>query len=873
MSQPSVREALNAQTSKMLDDGMHPTAVLAAVIRSKDPTVKKIVSRAQKMSADAGMNTGYFLADMLDIPRPTPIDPTKDNSGLNKNATFKDKARSHVLSAAAGLNDALGGISQGVYAAKDAIFGGDSYERNKSDVRAMNERTEAARRKANRTGFDASRLGGAIAATIPGGGAGLAVKGTGGLGRLAMTEAAIGAGYGAAAQADSASDRAANIALGGVAGGALAPVTRTAGKLISKIPAKKARAASTTTGATRTAARNLVEQSADKISEAAGGGTVASGNSSLSRTVLDEAEEIAAQALRNDIELDTEALLRQLEAKKLGIKLTEGQTTQDPMKYTREIEASKNNPLLNEFINEQKIGLKNSFDDLADDIGGARHSPVNGDNKKYAGSNVADALIEQDTAVKKATSELYDKVAQSPGAQSLTVDFGKFADDMENELLEAGAPVDITNRLMNMLNKQGQTYSEGMPLQEAHIFDKALNSMLSDAKKGMGNAPDERAINIVRHKLAESIDEAHTAADGTVIDAAGKETSELYAAAKASHAARQQLIEGIPFLKAALKGDAKDNAFDKFILNGQIDDVAKLMQHLAPKEGAATDVAAKSAQQINDIRAATLDHIIIEATKGANGSPSVSALKRTLNKIGDARLSAIFTPEQVKHIKDIQKVAHYVLEAPPGSAVNHSNTGSALLRSMANGVNRTSNMVAGIPGIGSVARAIAPYAAEGIRVAGKVKDNVAAKKSVSGKIDGKAHSTAGLTDDQIKLIESIKEAPIKAGRVTAAALNSSGDGANDEGVELDVGTAPIALDNADIYGQSPYNEDDEYLENYASNRESTAELMADGHRTIPAAVTANGSRAVGFNAYGEAVDADGNVVELTDDEILELRGY
>lgn len=861
--------SLDAQTKKMLDNGMHPNEVLAAIIRSKDPTVQKIVKKAQKVSAEQGMNTGYFLADMLDIPRPVPIDPRASNKGVNKNATVKDKARSHLLSAATGLNDALGGLSQGVYYAKDAIFGGDSYGKNKADVAALNRRTEDARKQAGRTGFDATRLGGAVAATIPGGGAGLAAKGAG-LGKLALTEAAIGAGYGAAAQADSAGARAANMAIGGVAGGVLAPVTRTAGKMISKIPKGKARAANNAAGRTTQAAKQQVIQAADAVSTLRGQGTIASGGNTIPKSVIDEATEIADKALRNNIALDTEALLRQLEAKKLGVTLTEGQTKQNPMLYTQEIEAGKNNPLLNEFLNKQKLDVKQSFDDLSDTIGGTRHSPVNGDNKKYAGSNVTDALMEGDAAAKKATSELYDQVAASPGAKSLTVDFAKFADDMENQLLDAGAPVDITNRLMNVLKRQGDTYSEGMPLNEAHIFDKRLNEMLGDAKKGMGNASDERAINIVRHKLAESIEDAHTSADGAVIDAAGKETSDLYSAAKASHAARQQLIESIPWLKAATRGDTKDNAFDKFIINGQIDDVSNLIKHLSPKEGAATDVAKQSAQQLNDIRMATLDHIIIESTKGANGTPSVAALKRTLDKIGDARLASIFSAEQVKHIKDIQKVAHYVLEAPPGSAVNHSNTGSTVLRSLANGVNRSATMVAGIPGIGSVARTIAPYATEAARVAGKVRANVKAKKSVSGAIDETKNSNLGLTPDQLKLVETITDAPVKAGRVAAAAINSSG-AEQDDNVGLDE-FAPIELD---VVG--PYNADDDFLADYSANATEAAMPQAqqydDGHSMINGAATTNDSRAQGFNQYGEAVDANGNVVDLSDEEILALKGY
>lgn len=868
MSGNKIMAALDAQTKKMLDDGMHPNEVLSTVLRSKDPTVKKLIAKAQSASAAQGINTGYFLADMLDIPRPVPIDPHADNSTLNKNATFTDKAKSHALSAASGLNDALGGIAQGAYYAKDAIFGGNSYENNKADVKALNAKTETARKKANRSGFDGTRLGGAVVATIPGGGAGLAVKGAG-LGKLALTEAAIGAGYGAAAQADSAGDRAKNIAIGGVAGGAIAPITRTAGKMISKIPKGKARAVNNAAGRTTQAAKQQVEKAADAVSALRGQGTIAAGTNTVPKSVLDEATEIADKALRNNIELDTEALVRQLEAKKLGITLTEGQTKQNPMLYTQEIEASKNNPLLNEFLNEQKTGVRKAFDDLSDDIGGARHSPVNGDNKKYAGGNITDALLQGDEAAKKATKELYDAVAASPGAKSMTVDFAKFADDMENQLLDAGAPVDITNRLMNVLKRQGDTYSEGMPLNEAHIFDKRLNEMLGDAKKGIGNASDERAINIVRHKLAQSIDDAHTSADGAVIDAAGKETTELYKAAKASHAARQQLIEGIPWLKAATRGDAKDNAFDKFIIGGQIDDVQGLIKHLTPKAGDESDAAKAGLQQINDIRAATLDHIIIEATKGANSTPSVAALKRTLDKIGDARLASIFSAEQVKHIKDIQKVVHYVLEAPPGSAVNHSNTGSTVLRSLANGVNRTATMAASIPGIGSVARTIAPYGAEAARVAGKVRANVKAKKSVSGKVDEVKNSNLGLTDDQLKIVETITDAPVKAGRVASAALNSSG---SDDDNSMSDAAAMAEFGNVDMPAYddgSMYNADDDFLYDYA-NQPPAEPMVEDSHIRIDTGV---GNAAEGFNQFGEPIDAEGNVVQLSDDEILALRGF
>lgn len=73
---------------------------------------------------------------------------------------------------------------------------------------------------------------------------------------------------------------------------------------------------------------------------------------------------------------------------------------------------------------------------------------------------------------------------------------------------------------------------------------------------------------------------------------------------------------------------------------------------------------------------------------------SAERFNKALRTIGASKMEAFFTPAEIDQIKVLGRVGAYIHQAPPGSAPNSSNTGSAMM-----------NLAARIPGIGPGIRA------------------------------------------------------------------------------------------------------------------------------------------------------------------------
>lgn len=59
-------------------------------------------------------------------------------------------------------------------------------------------------------------------------------------------------------------------------------------------------------------------------------------------------------------------------------------------------------------------------------------------------------------------------------------------------------------------------------------------------------------------------------------------------------------------------------------------------------------------------------------------------MKRALDAIGDRRLATMFSPDELKNLKDIGKAGQYLVTQPPHSYVNNSNTSAALMNYLGN---------------------------------------------------------------------------------------------------------------------------------------------------------------------------------------------
>ncbi|WP_180081226.1 hypothetical protein [Acinetobacter sp. YH12201] len=169
----------------------------------------------EQIAKDLGLNVRFV--DSKPKPRPRPQQPAP-----------KPEKPSFLADVGAGMDDVFSGVKQGVLYAKDAVTGGDDYDKftkAKAEEKALYEKT----RKASGAGMNVGRFVGQTVATLPAAGLSksygaaklVSLPGIG----ITVQNAAVGGAIGGVGFAENAEQRKQNIksgAIGGAAGGIVA---------------------------------------------------------------------------------------------------------------------------------------------------------------------------------------------------------------------------------------------------------------------------------------------------------------------------------------------------------------------------------------------------------------------------------------------------------------------------------------------------------------------------------------------------------------------------------------------------------------------------------------------------------------------------
>lgn len=218
-----VDNLIKAQRQKGLSD----TQIMNGLLKRKDSlggNTKGLVSEFKRSgSSDPKADAAEFFG--LDI---TKVKGNSQTGKGNKNATLLDKGVSYATSLGAGVGKVGAGLLQPIAIAGDTVNKGinsvlgtnlstGAEAQVKADSRALGALADKKRLQANRTGFDAPKLVGEIAATAP-----AFMVGAGGatMTARAADQAVRGAAVGGLQLADSSDERLYNMA-GGAIGGAL----------------------------------------------------------------------------------------------------------------------------------------------------------------------------------------------------------------------------------------------------------------------------------------------------------------------------------------------------------------------------------------------------------------------------------------------------------------------------------------------------------------------------------------------------------------------------------------------------------------------------------------------------------------------------
>lgn len=376
-------------------------------------------------------------------------------------------------------------------------------------------------------------------------------------------------------------------------------------------------------------------------------------------------------ALKAGGTLNENALANMAAAKSLGIDLTRGQATQEPVQYGTELflrNAPGGEQLAGQYVNS----LTRLNQNLTD-LGARLPSPT---LDVSLGRQAITALKAADAPRREQVGALYDAAKNTAGIDT-PLDGRAFVDktltQLEKNLSLSDVPADIKG-MLNMVSQGQGTLTVG----RAQEVVQAINARLANLPH---RDPQRIALNLIKTNLDEAVDNAGANLPG--------QAGEAFRQARAAAAARFKLIEKVPALREALDGDAvPDDFVRKHVYGSNIDDFKALRAYLRSHNKPVWE----------QIRAQVLSDLKSAASRG-NDSPeafSQAAYNKALNGLReDGRLGLMFGPSEIAKLTQVGKVGRLVQEGPPG--VSRTGMGGA---AKASGMfmNALARMIPGTPG-------------------------------------------------------------------------------------------------------------------------------------------------------------------------------
>lgn len=669
--------------------------------------------------------------------------PSKKGGGI------LNKVGSTLNSVGYGLHKSLGGLRQAdlwvadkagqfvnTIAGKEVLPTNQlehyNIQRKADDIVRQEYRAEAGLK-----GVDLGALGGEVVGTLPAMvGSGPIGPGIKGVASFAGNQGVRGVATGMVREADNAKQRAQNMALegiggavGGVAGEKLvAPVTRKVGSTIARRAANKS-------GATARSAEQLVDDA------------IRTTNIEVPPAARTQMVKEAEQFLKKGKAVDRPAFVRKNLLDRHGIKGTQGQITRDPSVWTDERELAKrgpNNPLNNTHI-ENHQQLDELMQGLVRDTGAA---PTESYERI---SSTFKTLKGADEAAQAKVGELYDAAKNLSGndAQLNHLRFiNNATKDLEDNMLGSFVKGDTMKALKGMFEQPDFVLTHG----KSEELIKIINARLRATTDGS----ERQALGIIKDNLSKEVDRSIDEMTGLIGN--GPSDGGLIAAKEAWQeargAARQRFedLESVPMLKAAVEDVEPDKALNKFLINGNVGDIVRTVDVLKNAPG--------GDQAIADLQGTVIEHFLAQATKSNNGAFSPAGLNKAINSFGNQRMRALFTPEQIARLNDIKQVADILVQQPLGAHVNHSNTGSVLIKQLLGIVGGVSK----IPYIGNAT-------VGALDALGNLSKTGAAAKMVNGQVPVTKNSSLGLTPEMLEMLGLVQNVSTTLPAATGAAMS------------------------------------------------------------------------------------------------------
>lgn len=348
---------------------------------------------------------------------------------------------------------------------------------------------------------------------------------------------------------------------------------------------------------------------------------------------------------------DPAAVARAADFKAAGIPYLTGQATRDP----RQFAAEKNISQLPGIGDDLTARLSEQSNLLRQKVGAFSAGAT---DEQGGGARLSEALRNFDAKKSKEVSAAYNAARNSAGKdvelpmQGLSQDFAEVLDNFGDKV-----PSGVRNQFKKYGIEPGgdMTQRKLFTVEEAEKLLKVINA----------NQSSDRATNTALDALRASVKKAVTTEGGA---------EDVFGGARKMAADRFRLQDAVPALEASASGRVNPDKFvDTFIVSksAQTSQVQKMASLLKEEDPAAFGEAR---QQIG----AYLQRKAFGENPAGDAKFNPAQYAKALRELGDAKLGAFFSADEVAQLQRLGRVGAYVESIPAGRMPNTSGNWGAI---------------------------------------------------------------------------------------------------------------------------------------------------------------------------------------------------
>jgi|GEM_PF-1946534 len=334
--------------------------------------------------------------------------------------------------------------------------------------------------------------------------------------------------------------------------------------------------------------------------------------------------------------------LRAVKFREMGLEPTRAQITRNAADFQTQQEAAKTSGRIRDALEAQEGQIAKLFDDYGAGTGG---------QVAQEGNSVVDTIINRQTLRDEEIGKLY-QAAREAAPDTQNVKLNNFVETLRNAAPQNELTGGLIKAIRGDLQQRG-VISKGFKRQG--VIDVSTAEDIRKTVNQFYNSTNDFGRMKIR-ELKDALDE-------DVLRNAG---GDIYAQARSAKAEFEKQMRRAKVSKF----DARKQNIVRDVIENKIDADSLVPDTAFKKKWRAEDIAqlrdftigdGEGAKAWNDYRAEVLQRIKDDAFTGpvdnqGNQAISRAGLERALDKIGTPKLKEIFTPEELKFLRDLKQV-------------------------------------------------------------------------------------------------------------------------------------------------------------------------------------------------------------------------